>query len=397
MKKNMLIALILLLTLSVFVAVCSAALLGMANTTKKGSLVVWPLIKVGPDDEPWRDTIITFSNDYTSKVAVMCCYKYPVQPNLEDPVCQHECFDFSLTGSQEVSWSARTGLTLDGTLFPKSGQAANRFKDFEGTGDHDDDLIIGELKCWAVDGSKNPISFNWLSGTAVIGEGPDMTWQYSAYRHRVGNDIANKGLVGEAGDHTLLLTGTSTTYDACPSGLLFNIIEQTDNESITRPTFPVHDSLAGPEDYRTVKNVLTLVPCKQDLVDDNNTIVRAYINVYNENESSSYANTCVGCGQDNASIEVYTESLLSSKFHENSVFTNLKGTPGGVIYVTSESNGSNAQCQGSTAYIPMYGVMSTQTYSINGPIAGEAATLLGPPQPYVLQDGSPTYPVAIKY
>ena len=107
MKKCMLIALITVFALVSLGALCSAqSRIGVANTSKKGSLLVFPLVKVAATADS-NDTIITISNDYPLRVNLLCRYQTPQN-------CACETFDFALTGNQSIAFSARTGYGLDG-------------------------------------------------------------------------------------------------------------------------------------------------------------------------------------------------------------------------------------------------------------------------------------------
>jgi len=210
MKKRMLIGWVTIFILFAFGASCFASNAeNIANTTKRGSFLIFPLIKAGallPLDN--IDTIVSISNDAASSVHIMCYYKYT------DPRCLCENFEFTLTAYQEISFSVKTGLNYDGGPIPRIGTFNTKFRENQ----------TGELKCFAVDSgiTQNPISFNFLSGEATINEGDDMTWMYPAWRFAVGAGIATGKKVGTKGD--ILLTGTFKTYDACPSKLIFPFI-----------------------------------------------------------------------------------------------------------------------------------------------------------------------------
>jgi len=351
MKKCMLIALITIFTLSVFGALCSAQVnRTVTNTSKKGSLLIWPLIKSGP-----ADTVISLSNDYFKSVKVKCYYRFPFD-------CAHADWVFTLTPNQPIAWQASTGKGIDG-------------KDLPLTRGNPPAITSGnaELKCWAVDSTENQqIGWNWLNGEALIGEGPNQTWQYSAWRFAV-----NSSTVGAAaGDPGVIkLTGDSGNYDACPTALLFPFLKQTPTTAGTFPT-------------GTVNNVLTLVPCKQDYVDDNNSIVYTELLPHDENEGSqSGAYVCVGCGLSDPVNQWFSENLISPKLHIASQianpFVNLS-TPGGSIYVHGrQKTGSCANSAG----VPLLGVMSMQFVSPSGPFVGETPTAVGPGQAYIKNAG----------
>ena len=169
MKKCMLIALITVFALVSFGVLCFAdSLRGVANTSKKGSLLIFPLIKVGLGEQDSNDTIITISNDYPARVNLKCRYQTPES-------CYCDTFSFALTGNQPISFRAETGEGLDGKEILPKNIKVDRFPTAGGQ-------YAGELRCWAVGASGQPISYNWLSGTATVVEGDNQTWEYSAWR-----------------------------------------------------------------------------------------------------------------------------------------------------------------------------------------------------------------------
>jgi len=358
MKKCMLIALITVFALVSVGALCSAdSRRGVANTSKKGSLLVFPLIKVGASEQDDNDTIITFSNDYPGSVKVMCRYATPEN-------CYCDPFNFSLTANQSIAFSAKTGHGLD------DENTLTRFKigidPFPTLGGE----YAGELRCWAINGSGYPISWNHLSGTAMIIEGPNQTWQYSAWRFAVGYGVQQGTNVRNASgglSKSLRLTGMPTTYDACPEKLIFNFIRQTDNP----------DAEVYQENGTTyaAENRLTLVPCKQDCV--TGTPVHIYFTISDEYENSDYTAACLDC-TDNATA-FYSKSLSdSAKFFDPTAFTGLK-TPGGMAIV--ENTPSERGLCGETYGIPLLGVISNKLYNAYGPVAGETLTVHGRGQP----------------
>ena len=227
MKKCMLIALITIFTLSVLGTLCLAQLdRTVTDTSKKGSLVIWPLVKASPGN-----TIIKLSNDYFMGVKVKCVYHYPA-------TSQVTAWVFTLLPNQEVAWMASTGKGVGLAYLNAIGTPPVL------TG-------VAELRCWAVDDTElQQIAWNWLSGEAIVQELNSGNWEYSAWRFAVNSSTtgANAGDPGK-----ILLSGDSGNYDACPTALLFNFMKQTATVSGTFPT------------KGTANNVLTLVPCGEDL------------------------------------------------------------------------------------------------------------------------------------
>jgi hypothetical protein len=361
MKKCMLIALITIFSVLVSGALCLAQFdRSVTNTSQKGSLLVWPLIQW--DSVHFKDTVIKISNDYYTSVDIKCFVrKFP---------CDSIDFGFTLTPNQEISFLVSTGQGLDGREIPKLGTLGGLLNDGE----------KGELKCWAVDSTAcddfrdedldlNPgqqIAYNWLSGDAIIIEGINQHWEYSAYRFKVNPPATTCSPAGDPGQ--ILLTGNAGNYDACPTALLFSILNQAPG-TVQAPTVP-----ASPYPTGTVNNVITLVPCKQDFVDNNDSTVYAEFLYTDENEiSHSNHWTCVGCETN----EWFSENLLSSKLHNGPIFLT---TPSGSIYIHGIKKDSS--CPNSVG-VPLLGVSSMQFFSNTGPFAGETPTLVGPGQAYI--------------
>ena len=223
---------------------------GAANTSKEGSLLIWPAIQTGGGSE----TYIFVNNSSASDVLLKCYWEVKYKP--ADPAGQALYYNFAMwvPGSSPVVFRASDGASLDG-----QGVAA-------GIGDSE----RGVLKCWAVDDSmRRQISWNHLSGSAIIVQGDSMSsdstastasaWQYSAWRFAA-NVIASDGtfadgfwvgtVMGVSADsfNTLALKASPTTvvdptgctspyaasycslsnaaYDACPKYVSFNFLSE---------------------------------------------------------------------------------------------------------------------------------------------------------------------------
>lgn len=370
MKKCMLIAVITVFMVVSVGAFCSAdSRRGVANTSKKGSLLIYPLVKVSPS-EGGNDTIIHISNDYTARAYLNCRWQTPYN-------CDCREFDISLTANQSIAFSAKTGMAPAGQSLP-SGTNPQPFPN--------NGQSVGELRCWAVKGkgSNNaPISWNHLAGKATVIEGDNQTWEYSAWRFAVGYGVNFNGLVPNAtvgSDYAMRLTGMPTTYDACPEKLIFNFIRQAQD--------PGADEYESPR----VENRLTLVPCKQDCV---STPVRVRIDTSDENEESDSAYICSDC--IDAAGSLYNVSLSDPRFIDAGIFSADWRTAGRMGVASSKPRAQD--CSSAQYSIPMVGVISNRFSSNEGPIAGETLTVFGRGQPYLRDDaGNDTgIEVMIKY
>lgn len=353
MKKCMLVTFITIAVLGYATTCFSQTDRTVTNTTKKGSLLIYPLIKVGPGD-----TLIQLTNNYYLSVKIRCVYDMPTEHSRTG-------WTMTLLPNQSVAWLASTARGPDGRSIPlvptRLPQLASG--------------ALVQLRCWAVDDSgSQQIAWNWLTGSAIVDYGNNRSWEYSAWRFAV-NSSTTGSSAGTAG--TLQMTGDTGNYDACPTALLFNFLTQ---QTTTDP-YP-----AG-----TVENKLTLVPCGMDSVYNNTMIYTEFVarNETGDKRGSPY--TCIG----NATASTwYSESLTSTKLHVPSSQLNPfvnNNTPGGSILVHGRQN---ENCEGSQG-IPLLGVMSMQFTSGSGPVAGGTPTAVGPGQGYVRDgnDNNTTTPV----
>ena len=120
----------------------------VANTSQKGSLLIFPLIDVRTVDA--ATTIVDISNDANASVHLECSYINDKKGRVD--------FDFTLSPKGSASWDV---LTHSGDLFPPPFPTNGTFP--QGSTE------VGELICFAVDGpSAHQIRFNHLTGTATV-------------------------------------------------------------------------------------------------------------------------------------------------------------------------------------------------------------------------------------
>lgn len=182
----------------------------VTNATQKGSLLIFPDIRVDPVNGQWN-TLIRIANDGSSDVDVLC-YWMDGNKNRVDLI-------FTITRNQPVWFDARTGFgTYKVNRFP-AGPANGLDNPFligpggatEAT-DNSGAYLKGLLACWAVDsGAQNQVKWNHLSGTATVWHDTGVAYEYNAYAFFVpiGLDLAAIGIPG-----TLNLNGVE--YDSCP-------------------------------------------------------------------------------------------------------------------------------------------------------------------------------------
>ena len=227
MKKSRIFCVVLAVAMIAGITGLAFAAQNVANTSQKGSLLVFPKIDITGS----RDTIVMISNDYSNGVQLQCYWV--------DKDQKWEDFAFRITKKQPVWFSAKSGV---GSI----GVPPFNF----GTG-------VGELKCWAVTNNEDAqISWNHLYGTAkVLDFAAGNTYEYNSWNYTA-RGVARGVQVGTPGD--LVLSGVDGDYDGCPKYLLAN--------------FPAVSTVANPnivglEDgfvqFRDVS--LTVAMCNEDL------------------------------------------------------------------------------------------------------------------------------------
>jgi hypothetical protein len=264
----------------------------VANTSQKGSLLIFPLIVTDPLTGPLNgsaNTFIEISNDETSPVNIECSYINEGKGRVD--------FDFDLTAKATASWDAATGSGIGAPPFPTNESAEyapipTGLPAFYST----PNLFRGELVCFATDpAGANQIAFNHLIGTATVVKALDVeldplivvqpkhAFRYNAWsfiaRNAAGLPQSDNVIQGTPG--LLALTGSGAgTYDACPA---YNIANFNPNGA-TSSEGPV---TGLSPDLETVHNDLSVVSCNQDLRQDFLLhLTKAQFTVWNENENS---------------------------------------------------------------------------------------------------------------
>jgi hypothetical protein len=250
---------------------------GVTDTSKEGSLLVWPFIQTTGGSE----TYITVANSSKNAVSLKCYWE--IKDVRSDPRSECLLYEFvmPLGGFAPITFRASDGSGLDNRVVAGGMGSAEE----------------AALRCWAVDptGSRQ-ISWNHLSGAAVIvnkdntapgvtGQ-PTASWGYNAWRFAanvidssgnfadgfwvgevagVGGVLVNK-LSLKAGPTTVVTPANcpgpdysasgcslpNAVYDACPKYLTFDFLADT--------------SGAGQTDGFAMNSV-ALATCKADLTD----------------------------------------------------------------------------------------------------------------------------------
>jgi len=263
---------------TLFVAGSAFAAQNVANTSQKGSLLVWPLVTVNPggDNGP-QDTLIEISNDGIAAVHVECEYVNERKGRVN--------FDFDLTAKETASWDVRTlsGDQVHAPPFP-----TNRGNPAYSPGS----VYRGELICFATDaGRQFQVAWNELTGTATVvnlndagASQPRQAFKYNAWAFsaRDANGLAaDNKRVPHGTPGSLELTGANAAgaYDACPA---YNIAN-----------FMPNGARLG--NIRTLDNDLAVVSCNQDLRETYNIHrTKLEFTVWNSHEDSfTGAHACV--------------------------------------------------------------------------------------------------------
>jgi hypothetical protein len=175
----------------------------VSNTTQKGSLLIFPDIRV---DQGWN-TLVRLENAGSTNGYVRC-YWMDGNKNRVD-------FVIPVTRNQAVWFDAATG---DGTY------QVNRFPAVPADGFDNPFLpggtvpyLRGLLVCWALDefGWNNQVKWNHLSGTATVHHPTIGAYEYSAYAFflRTGLELEAVGTAG-----TINMNGVE--FDTCPQYLI---------------------------------------------------------------------------------------------------------------------------------------------------------------------------------
>lgn len=185
-------------------------------------------------------------------------------------------FEFSLTPRQPLVWLISEGLP--GEDFPLAGAAAPNFNTgfIPGVGE---DPFFGELKCVEVDENSAPVDRNDLKGeVTIVAAGP------SAIDARAYNAIGIEAVAND-GDNTLVLGGEEPEYNGCPSVLILDHF---------------FDDAVEPIDGQYLKTHLTLVPCSQDFLtqDDGLFDITVQFLVFNEFEQRFSASRKLRCFEE---------------------------------------------------------------------------------------------------
>jgi len=256
MKKTSVAALFAATSIVALSAATSAfAAQNVANTTQKGSLLIWPAITVNTLFN--QSTLVEISNDSFDPVHVKCEYVNELKGR--------QPFDFELSGKETASWDALNGSTKGDEVNPPNfptttGTPTSPYPPFPMVS-----ADRGELVCFAVDITGSfQIAWNELTGTATPVRlndtqslQPKEAYRYNAWAFAARNatGLAPDDPTDMFGTPGILpLDGANTIghYDACPA---YNI-----------QNFMGNGATLG--NVTLFENDLHVVSCYQDLRQD---------------------------------------------------------------------------------------------------------------------------------
>jgi hypothetical protein len=350
---------------------------GAANTSKEGTLLIWPQVQTNDGNE----TYIIINNNSPNDVHVKCFWEIkdvPSKPTSQGLLAQ---FTIHMTGNTPVFFRASDGSGLDDRAVA------------EGMGYGEQ----GALRCWAVDPSdRRQISWNHLSGDAMIvnldatvqnvAKHPTSAWQYSAWRFAA-NIIASDGtfadgfwvgkVMGVSADdnNTMALKASPTTvvdpsyctgpdyvnancslpnaaYDACPKYITFDFLAEPSGPTKT-------DGYAF--------NNLALVPCKADLTSSaTNLSNKVLYTIWNENEVKY-----IGLYQ--CANAAFKRSLGTLSVPRNQKYFQMRflHTSSGRMRVEAVSS---TTCGSASVHTPILGVLSSRLVGSTDLVGTNAST-----------------------
>jgi hypothetical protein len=267
----------------VFALASQSALAANANTTQKGSLLIYPKIDVRKGVSTW----VRLVNDSKLPVTVKCYYM-DVEKHRVD-------FEFPLTKNQPMVFDAATGIGPSrsvnafpqGTNYPGYGELICFAVNFDGTAAAHHDQLSGTATI---------ADTNVVNGTTDINGASE----YSAWSFRYNANGTNEPPLGD-----LKLTGEAGGYDSCPAYLMGQFSPS---------------GAPAPGDKIYGKTTISISSCKQDLRQDfdrNDTKLQFDVWKYDETRltgayhcSNSFAETAlddVGTARQNFSAALLKE------------------------------------------------------------------------------------------
>ena len=309
------------------------------QSDQAGAIIVFPKVLV--DTTNGIDTLIRLNNASGTPITLQCFYINATphcssDPNLncitderfaDRPQCpasscdtqwQETDFRIVLTKNQPIAWLASQGAAscldlpngigedsdpdnnvpcfeLDGTLRVGENGQSNGSSRIPLVGE---DPFEGELKCIAVDDSDRPVVRNDVYGNATITESIGGKIDVSTY-----NAVGIQALPGNNGDTTLVLGRAGdpgVEYNGCPNLLILDHF---------------FDFATDPVSGEQVTTNITLVPCTEDIANQQPLTTTVQFLVFNEFEQRFSTSRPVTCYRD---IQI---SNLDTRTNDRSIFS----------------------------------------------------------------------------
>ncbi|HUI24887.1 MAG TPA: hypothetical protein VL403_02290 [Candidatus Kryptonia bacterium] len=308
-----------------------------ATIDQPGAILVFPKVVYDlATATNQRDTIIQISNTFNHPADVHCFYidARLTNPNARpDPVFnprrwQETDFALHLTSQQPTHWVVSFGRPVDPTDF------------FGGQDSGLDPGAIppvtpgfeGELRCFNVDASGNPMGGNWLKGEATILTRDRDASDYNAIALRAGDSAGNDdnvAILDEVGQDT------GGRYTACPQTLILDFIAYDQPDPVVKQFGACTPSVPNPAGCPVETN-LTLVPCSADFEDVIPGNVTLSVSIVDEFENTLSAPVVtVDCWLDSPLDALGTINEQANSPYSASVL----GSPTAVARFTSTSGG----------------------------------------------------------
>ena len=317
-------------------------------TVEKGSSVVtFPYIEWNNDVH----TMIQLTNTGNNMLHVACYYVRTDDGGRA--VWEETDFDIWLTKQQPTVWPVGHGRQYN--YYPD-----DPYPGFD-VSVPPMGYFIGELKCFEISPTGEPLTGNHLKGEATIikcDEPPNGGastsnenggWCEAAHDVAKYNAIGVEGIPDAQGTNPLQLDGE--TYAACPEQLIMNFIADLGVTEMGN----LDD--AGYTDNSTVQakslSFLTLVPCSEDFENQKPTESTVQFAVYNEYEQRFSASTTVDCWFDSQLSLIDTPTAP-----QNSVFSSfVLGSKVGTAWITPVGGKDGIQ--------PVIGVLTQKALTLS--------------------------------
>lgn len=325
-----------------------------ATIDQPGAILIFPKVVFDSGSAATgRDTIIKIANTFNSPATVHCYYidarlaypNNPPDPVYNPPRWQETDFELYLTSQQPTHWIVSSGRPVNPTDF------------FGGQNSGLDPGAIppvtpgfqGELTCFNVDASGNPMGGNWLKGEATIVDRNHDASDYNAIALRAGDQAGssnNVAILDEVGHDT------GGNYTACPQTLILNFFGYGQSDPV------INNFGACTSGNCPINTNLTLVPCSADYENVIPGTVTLTASITDEFETTTSATVInVGCWLDSPLDALGTINEQAHSPYSASVLASLTAvarftsqSAGGVLGIAEETHKDSSGAQSRAAF-----------------------------------------------